>query len=69
MPPKKSNSSLPKSALRFFQKTGSKGGKAGTGEAKARSSEQARKASKARWDKYRAEKAQEQKKGNESTAD
>ena len=36
---------------------GRKGGKAGVGKAKARSSEQARMAAKARWARVRAEKA------------
>jgi hypothetical protein len=35
---------------------GRKGGKAGTGKAKARTSEQARKAVAVRWEKYRREK-------------
>ena len=44
---------------RAAQSLGRLGGKAGTGKAKARkvTSEQARAAVKARWDKYRAEKA------------
>ena len=40
----------------FACKSGAKGGAAGTGEVKARSSEQARAAVKARWEKYRESK-------------
>ena len=36
---------------------GRKGGQKGTGKSKARTSEQARKAARARWDKITAEKA------------
>lgn len=50
--PKKSNP-----VSRYLSKIGKKGGMAGTGKAKARSSEQARAAIQARWDKAR--KAQE----------
>ncbi len=55
MPPKKKSN--PVSA--YLSKIGSKGGKAGKGAAKARSSEQARAAVQARWDKAKAAKEQE----------
>jgi len=48
---------LPEAALELFRAWGAKGGRAGTGAAKARSSEQARAAVNARWARARAEKA------------
>jgi hypothetical protein len=53
MPPKKKSSPL----SRYLSKIGKKGGMAGKGKAKARSSDQARAAVNARWEKAR--KAQE----------
>lgn len=47
-PPKKSNP-----VSRYLSKIGKKGGMAGKGKAKARSSEQARAAVQARWEKAR----------------
>lgn len=44
---------------RYLSKIGQKGGKAGRGTSKARSSEQARAAVNARWDKVRQAKAEE----------
>lgn len=44
---------------RYLSKIGQKGGKAGKGAAKARSSEQARAAVNARWEKDRKAKAEE----------
>ena len=40
------------------KEAGRKGGQNGTGKAKARTTEQARAAAKARWDKYREKKSQ-----------
>gem|GEM_PF-3820615 len=42
---------LPKALRQHLAKIGAKGGKAGRGKAKARSSAQARKAVQVRWDK------------------
>jgi hypothetical protein len=57
-PPSNSSSKKhPKALQKWFQKITSKAGSAGTGKAKARTTDQARAAAKARWDKYRAEKA------------
>lgn len=56
MAKKASNSSsnpLPKAVREYLSKRGQIAGKAGTGKAKARSKEQAQKAAKARWDKWR----------------
>ena len=49
MPPKKKNSPV----SRYLSKIGKKGGMAGKGKAKARSSDQARAAVNARWEKAR----------------
>lgn len=43
----------------YLKKIGAKGGKAGKGKSKARSSEQARQAANARWEKYRQSKKNE----------
>ena len=43
-------------AKKYLAAIGSKGGKAGTGKSKARTSAQARKAARARWDKAKANK-------------
>lgn len=49
--------------LEAMRRMGAKGGAKGTGKAKARSSEQARKAVNTRWDKVRKKKAEEQGEG------
>ena len=53
MPKKKSSNPV----SRYLSKIGQKGGKAGRGSAKARSSDQARAAVNKRWDKVRKAKA------------
>lgn len=53
----KQSSSFLKQLKKHYQQIGKKGGEAGTGEAKARSSDQARAAVNARWEKRRQEQA------------
>ena len=57
MTAKRRRKRLPPEALELFKSWGAEGGRAGTGAAKARSSEQARAAVNARWARARAEKA------------
>lgn len=56
-PKRKNQSERDREAMR---RMGAKGGAKGTGAAKARSSEQARKAVNARWERERKRKAEEQ---------
>lgn len=56
-PKRKSQAERDREAMR---RMGAKGGAKGTGKAKARSSEQARKAVQTRWERYRKEKEEDQ---------